>query len=102
VSTAELISYRVEPELAGTLDGATFYRKHGCPRCSNTGYRGRVGIFQYLRMNEELEHLTATKATRDELDAAAKRAGMRTLWDDGLDKVLGGLTSVEELARVVV
>jgi type IV pilus assembly protein PilB len=102
VSANELVALRVEPELAATLDGATFYRKRGCPRCSNTGYRGRVGVFQYLRMNEELEHLTSNKATRDQIEAAAKRAGMRSLWDDGLDKVLGGLTSVEELARVVV
>ncbi len=53
-------------------------------------------------MNEELESLTARKATRDEIEAAALREGMRTLWDDGMDKVLAGLTSVEELARVVV
>jgi type IV pilus assembly protein PilB len=102
VSTDDLINYRVDPELAASMDGATFFRKRGCPRCSNTGYRGRVGVFQYLRMNEELEHLTSMKATRDQIEAAARRAGMRSLWDDGIDKILGGLTSVEELARVVV
>ena len=53
-------------------------------------------------MNDELESLTSRKATRDELEAAALRHGMRSLWDDGMDKVLAGLTSVEELARVVV
>jgi type IV pilus assembly protein PilB len=102
VSTDEMIAFRVNPELAVSLDGARFFRKVGCPRCSKTGYRGRVGVFQFLRMNEELEHLTAGKASRDEIEAAAVRSGMRTLWDDGLDKVVAGLTSVEELARVVV
>src|SRR5262249_52514683 len=102
VSVDELVSYRVDPELANSLHGATFHRKRGCPRCTNTGYRGRVGIFQYLKMNEELEHLTAKKASRDEIEEAARRNGMRELWDDGIDKVLAGLTSVEELARVVV
>ena len=57
---------------------------------------------QLALQNDELESLTSRKATRDELEAAALRNGMRSLWDDGLDKVLAGLTSVEELARVVV
>jgi type IV pilus assembly protein PilB len=102
VSAGDLISVRVAPEAVASLEGATFYRRSGCARCSNTGYRGRIGVFQYMRMNEELEHLTASKASRDEIEAAAFRSGMRTLWADGLDKVLAGLTSVEELARVAV
>jgi type IV pilus assembly protein PilB len=102
VSTDDLLAMRVNPELAESLDGAKLYRKQGCVRCSKTGYRGRIGIFQYMVMNDELENLTAKKATRDELEAAALRGGMRSLWDDGMDKVLAGLTSVEELARVVV
>ncbi len=89
-------------ERAEALDGAQVFRKVGCARCSKTGYRGRIGIFEYLRMNDELESLTSRKATRDELEAAASASGMRSLWDDGMDKVLAGFTSVEELARVVV
>ena len=73
----------------------------GCIRCSQTGYKGRVGVFQFLVMNDELEQLTAKGATRDELEAAAMRNGMRSIWDDGLDKVMSGLTTVEELARVI-
>jgi len=102
VSTDDLISYRFTPEQAVAHDGATFYRKKGCPRCSKTGYRGRIGVFQFLRMNEELEHLTASKASRDEIEQAALSSGMRSIWDDGLDKVLAGFTSVDELARVAV
>jgi type IV pilus assembly protein PilB len=80
----------------------SFRRASGCPRCSNTGYRGRVGIFQLLRMNDELESLVASGASRDVIDKAAMDAGMRPLWDDGLLKVREGVTSVEELARVLV
>jgi len=100
-SVDELLSARVSPDIAASQDGAGFYRKRGCPRCNQTGYRGRIGVYQLLTMTEELESLAATKATRDEIERAAIRAGMRTLWDDGLAKVAAGLTSLEELARVV-
>jgi type IV pilus assembly protein PilB len=76
------------------------YRRNGCGRCRNTGYRGRIGVFQLLTMNEELSTLAARKATREELERAAMSEGMTTLWADGIDKVVEGLTSLEELARV--
>jgi type IV pilus assembly protein PilB len=80
----------------------TLRRASGCPRCSNTGYRGRVGIFQLLRMNDEIESLVASGASRDVIEKSATEGGMRPLWDDGLLKVREGVTSVEELARVLV
>jgi len=79
-----------------------FYRKRGCPRCNQSGYRGRIGIFQLLEMTEELAALAAAKAAREEIERAALTTGMRTIWDDGLAKVAAGLTSIEELARVSV
>jgi type IV pilus assembly protein PilB len=79
-----------------------FYRKRGCPRCNQTGYRGRTGIYQLLQMSETLESLAVQKASREEIERAAIAEGMRTLWDDGIAKVATGLTSVEELARVSV
>jgi type IV pilus assembly protein PilB len=101
-SVDELLRARVSPEVAARADGLAFYRKVGCPRCNQTGYRGRVGIFQLLEMNEEIETLAVRKASRDEIERAALRAGMQTLWDDGIAKVAAGLTSVEELTRVVL
>ena len=74
------------------------YRKRGCPRCGQTGYKGRIGVFQLLLMSESLEQLAAAKASREEIERAAIAEGMRTLWDDGLAKVVAGLTSLEELA----
>jgi type IV pilus assembly protein PilB len=79
-----------------------FYRKRGCPRCNQTGYRGRIGVYQLLEMSERLEQLAVRKASRDEIERAAIEEGMGTLWDDGIAKVAAGLTSVEELARVLV
>jgi type IV pilus assembly protein PilB len=101
-STDEMIKARVSPEVAAAADGVVFYRKKGCPRCGQTGYKGRIGIYQLLVMNETLEALAASKASREELERAAIEQGMRTLWDDGLSKVAAGLTSLEELARVTV
>ena len=77
------------------------YRKVGCPRCNRTGYKGRIGIFQLLIMNDELETLVAQNAPREEIERAASQHGMRTMWDDGIAKAAAGLTSLEELARVV-
>jgi type IV pilus assembly protein PilB len=101
-SVDELIAARVSPDIAASVDGMAFYRKRGCPRCNQTGYRGRIGIFQLLEMTEELASLAAAKAQREEIERAALATGMRTIWDDGLAKVAAGLTSVEELARVSV
>jgi type IV pilus assembly protein PilB len=99
-TTDEMIKARVSPDVAAAADGVVFYRKKGCPRCSQTGYKGRVGVYQLLVMSEQLESLAASKSSREELERAAIEEGMRTLWDDGLSKVAAGLTSLEELARV--
>jgi type IV pilus assembly protein PilB len=101
-SVEELIKARVSPDIAAQADGMIFYRKRGCPRCNQTGYKGRIGIFQLLAMSEGLETLAAQKASREELERAAMEEGMRTLWDDGIAKVAAGLTSIEELARVTI
>jgi type II secretory ATPase GspE/PulE/Tfp pilus assembly ATPase PilB-like protein len=101
-SVEELLKARVSPDVAAASDGIVFYRKRGCPCCNQTGYKGRVGIYQLLVMTEQLQALASAQATREEIERAALREGMKTLWDDGLAKVAAGLTSVEELARVTV
>jgi type IV pilus assembly protein PilB len=98
----ELLQSRVSPDVALASDGMAFYRKKGCPRCNETGYRGRVGVYQLLRMNESIAQLAVARASREDVERAAMEGGMRSLWDDGLAKVAAGLTSVEELARVLV
>jgi type IV pilus assembly protein PilB len=101
-SVDELIEARVSPDVAAASDGMVLYRKRGCPRCGQTGYRGRIGIFQMLMMNEALAELSVRKASRDEIEREAMAGGMRTLWDDGMAKVSAGLTSIEELVRATV
>jgi type IV pilus assembly protein PilB len=101
-SIDELLQSRVAPDVALASDGMAFYRKRGCPRCNQTGYKGRVGVYQLLTMTESIAQLAVARAAREEVERAALEAGMRSLWDDGLSKVAAGLTSVEELARVLV
>jgi type IV pilus assembly protein PilB len=101
-SADELRAARIRPEQLPYYEDVTFRRKNRCLRCANTGYRGRIGIFQLLRMSESIEVLAAAKASRDEIERAAFAEGMATLWDDGLEKVRAGLTTLEELARVLV
>jgi type IV pilus assembly protein PilB len=100
-SVDELLRSRVSPEVAEASAGAAFYRKKGCPRCGHSGYKGRIGIFQLLVMTEEIEHLAVTRASREEVEAKAMEQGMRTLWDDGLAKVAAGVTTLEEVGRVI-
>jgi type IV pilus assembly protein PilB len=100
-SEADLLEARVSQEVARASDGAVFYRKKGCPRCNQTGYRGRIGLYQLLTMSEEIASLAVRHASRDEIARAAMDGGMRTMWDDGMEKVASGLTSAEELARVL-
>jgi type IV pilus assembly protein PilB len=101
-SREEMIEARFPPEQLAAVDGVALYRKRGCPRCNQTGYKGRIGIYQLMVMSEELGRLAAQHASREELERAAMELGMKTLWDDGLAKVSSGLTSLEELARVLV
>jgi type IV pilus assembly protein PilB len=77
------------------------WRPASCDRCTR-GYRGRVGIFQFLTMTEEVSRLAAREATAQEIEAAATADGMRSLWEDGVDKVTAGLTTVDELRRILI
>jgi type IV pilus assembly protein PilB len=96
----ELQALHLRDDHAARLEGATFHRRRGCPRCGQTGYRGRVGVFQLLPMSERLEQMAADKASREEIERAAVEEGMRTMREDGIGKVAAGITSVEELVRV--
>jgi type IV pilus assembly protein PilB len=100
-SITEMVEANVSPDIAASLDGSAFYRKVGCPRCNHTGYKGRLGIFEFLDMSDELAAYAASKPSHEELRQRAIDLGMRTMWDDGMAKVAQGLTSIEELARVV-
>ena len=77
------------------------YRPVGCAACSNTGYRGRIGLYEVMPMTEEIERLTVERASAEAIKTVAIQQGMITLRDDGLEKIRMGITSIEEVARVV-
>ena len=87
---------------AGIRSGADVegYEPVGCPRCGNTGYRGRVGIYSAMSMSERLKELTIQRAAEPEIAAVAEEEGMLTLREDGVSKVRAGVTSLEEVLRV--
>jgi general secretion pathway protein E len=76
------------------------YRGRGCDQCLNTGYKGRTGIFEFLVVDDVIKSLIATTADANAIHKAAAARGMKTLWMDGLRKVLDGSTTVEEVFRV--
>ena len=85
------------------ISGKTvFYKGKGCKNCKNSGYKGRVGIFELLITNEKIRELVLEKASADVIRKAAQEAGMKTLRQDGLRKALDGTTSIEEVMRVTM
>jgi type IV pilus assembly protein PilB len=80
----------------------TLYRAKGCKKCNGIGYKGRMGVHEVLSMTENLERMAVEHATADELGRQAVAEGMMTLREDGFAKVANGLTSIEEIMRVVV
>ena len=85
---------------ASSASNGTVYGPGGCERCLNTGYKGRTGVFELMRVNEELASLVARSEDSRNLRQMAKRAGMRSLMEDAARKVLAGWTSTEEAMRV--
>ena len=82
--------------------GLKLFQSVGCEKCRGTGYLGRLGIFEVMEMEEELTRLTLRNAPSEEIRCVAVEQGMVTLRRDALDKVAAGITSLEEVDRVVV
>ena len=96
---AEMRGLNLTPEM---LQGATLKKGRGCNDCGNTGCRGRFGIFEIFVIDDETRKLIYDKATSSVLRARAREMGMRTLREDGIRKVLAGLTTAEEVIRSTV
>jgi type IV pilus assembly protein PilB len=98
-SPTELRSIGVDP---GRVTDATFYRAGGCPACNHSGYRGRLGIYELLRMDDTLREMTFRGEPMVRLrEQAWQSGGMSTLLQDGVRKVMQGHTTIAELLRVV-
>jgi type IV pilus assembly protein PilB len=84
------------------MDLPTLYRAVGCSACAKTGYRGRLALHEVMPVTEEIERLTVERASAVEIGKVARDQGMQTLRDDGMAKVMAGVTTLEEILRVVV
>ncbi len=84
-------------------DAATipFYKSVGCDQCNHTGYRGRIGIYEVMRVTDKVRRMISARAPEDQIREAALSSGMISLGEDGLAKVKSGITTPEELIRVV-
>ncbi|MBI3083668.1 MAG: type II/IV secretion system protein [Candidatus Omnitrophica bacterium] len=81
-------------------EGTVLFRGKGCAACRQSGYKGRIGIFEVMAVTEAIKDLLIAKTPDHELREAARKAGMRTLREDGFAKALAGVTTVEEVLRV--
>ena len=76
------------------------YKAVGCSKCQGTGFRGRKGVFEMVELNNEIRELAFSRAPTSELRKAAIASGMRTLMEDGKNKVFKGITTPEEVAKI--
>ena len=82
-------------------DALKIWKASGCADCGNTGYKGRIGVFEAILMNEEVEMLVKKSSSEREINDAAKKQGILTILQDGILKALRGITSIDELERVI-
>jgi len=82
-------------------ESVTFYKGEGCDKCTHTGYRGRKAISEILPITPDIQKLVLSRASSKEISAQAKKEGMKTLLDDAMTKAAEGLTTLEEVVRVV-
>ena len=94
---AVLEAARISREMA---KNATFVRGKGCPNCQNSGFRGRRAVFEVMAMTSRIRELAFEAASTQEITKAAIAEGMTTLYDDGVRKVMEGVTTIEEIIRV--
>ena len=83
-------------------DTVKIHKAKGCIACNNTGYKGRQGVFEFLQVTDEMRELIIRRASSAEIKELAIKQGMHTLRQEGVDKILDGTTSVEEVLRVLV
>lgn len=101
-ATREMLRRNDFPPEVVDRDDVVLYRPKGCARCNGTGYKGRLGLYEVMIVSEAVRRLTVERKSADEISRVAAAEGMKSLREDGIDKVLEGATSIEEIARVIV
>jgi type IV pilus assembly protein PilB len=83
-----------------SLESITFYRGRGCNKCNNSGYKGRIGVYETLEMTPEMAELITNTTDTSALKKQAEKQGLLSLVEDGFIKAVSGLTNLEEVLRV--
>jgi type IV pilus assembly protein PilB len=94
-----LMELNLKPE---DVRGKKFYYGRGCPRCNNTGHKGRSGLFELVNMNDEIRDLISAGASTDQLRSLCRQQGMITLREAGLRAMFNGITTIEEVVRETI
>jgi len=81
------------------VDGKKIFHGTGCDHCKDTGYKGRLGLFEVMAVSSDIRKMIIDNKTSDEIEAEAKKEGMSSLRDEGIKKMLNGLTTIEEISR---
>ena len=82
--------------------GKKFYRAKGCDKCNRTGYKGRLGLYEFMVMNDALREMIMRNASTEDLRELARKNGMVTLRDSGMQGIFEGLTTAEEVIRETI
>ena len=90
-----------DEKLYNELKQIRLYKGAGCDVCEHTGYKGRIGVFELLEVSDAIKDLVMKKTSADEITTAGRKGGMKTMFEDGLVKVRMGMTTLEELVRVI-
>lgn len=97
----EEVATTIKERVGETVQTEKIYRAVGCEKCNNTGYRGRVGIFEAVLMDAEIEALLDGIPSEREIRETAKKQGILSMREDGIEKISKGITSFDEVERVV-
>lgn len=84
------------------VEGRTFYYGKGCRNCNNSGYKGRVALFEQMVLSDRLRDMVMNSASTQELARAAREEGMRTLRESGLLHIYDGITTIEEVVKETI
>jgi type II secretory ATPase GspE/PulE/Tfp pilus assembly ATPase PilB-like protein len=100
VDSGALSTYGLTKKELEDKDKLTLYKGKGCAECSDTGYRGRIAVYELMEVTEEVKELINKRSAAYEIKKTARKQGMRTLREAALNKVIGGVTTIDEMLRV--
>ncbi len=100
VDTETLLAYGLSNKEVMDKKTITLYKGKGCPTCGNTGYKGRLGVYEIMEISNELKELINKRSSSNEIKKLARQQGMRTLREAALNKVIEGQTTIDEMLRV--